>query len=158
MGSKLKKLKKQLSANDKTLRIYQLDVSTTIEELEASVRKFGADVLATGEPYYALVSGYDDDPRELSQIPEVADLCQRVIDSGFIGLLGDNAEIDVDKENPFIDMHMCFQLAKGGLISNPAGGGLAFLTPEMAKEFLRVMDAANTKVDQLLAEPVRGEN
>jgi len=48
------------------------------------------------EGYAILVGGYDDDPRELYQIPEVIDLFKRVIKSGLLSVLEVSTSIGKD--------------------------------------------------------------
>ena len=155
MGSRTRALRKSNPGGKRKgeLRIYEVGVEATTEELENSVRQGGPNVIAEGNPFYITVSGFDDDPRELSEIPEVAALCQRIIDSGFFGLVGDNADLGVDKTNELVDMHICYHLAKGSLLKTGGGWGRAFMTPEVAKDFLATTEAANEKVNRLLAEP-----
>jgi hypothetical protein len=43
--------------------------------------------LQAAQGAYCVIQGYDADPRELWEIPEVMNLFARVIDSGLIGLL-----------------------------------------------------------------------
>jgi hypothetical protein len=132
------------------LRIYELDISATTEELECAVRRLGPDVLRTNKPFYMAVAGFDENRRELREIPEVSALMQRVIDSGFFGLLGDDAAIP-DLQGALIDMHRCFALAKGAMRTNRRSGqGEFWITPEFAEEFLEALGNANRKVDRLL--------
>lgn len=65
-----------------------LDVRSTIEDLHAYMRRYGREVLAERyAPIRVTVNGFNDDPRELWEIPQVVELCQRVIDSGLLSLL-----------------------------------------------------------------------
>jgi hypothetical protein len=133
---------------DSDLRMYEVGTDATIEELEQSVRGLGPEVVRTQKPFFVVVRGYDDDPRELNVIPEVAELMQRLIDSGFIGLLGDNADLGAGNSNPLIDAKMCFLLSKGLVVRAPEGNVLQF-TPAILEEFEKTLRVANEKVNLL---------
>jgi hypothetical protein len=128
--------------------VYEVDTTVTKPELEDAVRRLGRGVLDSGRPYYMLIGGFDEDARELWEIPEVAALCQRIIDSGFIGLLGDNEELG---RPGFVDARMCFALAKGSMVTHE-GMGQVFQTEALNIEFIQALGAANETVDRLLAE------
>jgi hypothetical protein len=155
MGSFGRKLQRRDGRGGKELRVFELHSTDTLEELEASTREAAPKVLADKNPFYATVSGYDHDPRELWQVPEVVALFERVIASGMIGLLGDNRELgDKSAIGGFIDYRGAFLLARGAVIASdvPEQGGRAWLTPEMQKEMIAVLETANEKVDQLLGK------
>lgn len=56
-------------------------------ELREVVVKMFPCVANENVPFTLFVSGYDDDPRELWEIPEVVDFFHRCIDAGVISLL-----------------------------------------------------------------------
>lgn len=150
-----RKLRRQAGhGGGKELRLFELHSSDTLQELEESTRKAAPAVLADGVPFYASVSGYDNDPRELWEVPAVKELFERVIASGMIGLLGDNESIgQPGGVAGFIDSLGAFLLARGAVLPGLGGpGGGSFLTPDTMKEYRLVLATANEKVDQLVAE------
>jgi hypothetical protein len=52
--------------------------------MTAAMRKLALD---TNNPFWLLIHGYDDDQRELWEIPEVAELCRRLVEVGFIAVM-----------------------------------------------------------------------
>jgi hypothetical protein len=70
-----------------TLRYQLTCVDETDEELVAQLRAVMEQARSEpGETVFA-VHGYDDDPRELGQIPEVMAHCRRTVDFGAIAVL-----------------------------------------------------------------------
>ena len=151
MGKLSRKLKRKagLKPAKAELQVYELDASATVEELEEAVRQLGPSVLESGNPFYVSVRGFDQDPRELWEIPEVSELCKRMIESGFFGLMGDNEELGTQG---FMDARMCHALARGTMQSDTAGHGVVHRSSEIARDMLETFEAANKKVDALLAE------
>ncbi|HKY37156.1 MAG TPA: hypothetical protein VJN18_14525 [Polyangiaceae bacterium] len=136
------------------MNIYEIRVQATLAELELAVRRF-APAVTSGSPVFLTVGGYDDDPRDLSEIPEVSDLMQRVIDSGLIALLGNNEDAFAEEAEPppFIDAMRCFFLAKGAMIPTVGGGAVGYGTPAIGQEFDDTLRAAREKIAGLLPTP-----
>lgn len=79
------------SAPAMALHVNRISVRHTIPELQDTIRRFGPDILSRRRaPMHLTVDGYDLDPRELHEIPEVIELYKRVIESGLISLLAVN--------------------------------------------------------------------
>jgi hypothetical protein len=71
-----------------------------------------------------------------------------MIESGFFGLMGDNEELGTQT---FMDARMCHALARGTMQSDSAGHGVGYRSSEIARDMLETFEAANKKVDALLA-------
>lgn len=140
------------------LNIYEVKAETDLAELEQAVVRL-APVVTSGGAVFLAVGGYDEDPRDIAEIPEVAEVLQRVIDSGLIALLGSNDQFDVPaRQVPFIDRTRCYLLAKGGMLPVAGGGALGYGTPAIAEELQRTMEDAKRKVALLLERSKGGPN
>ncbi len=59
----------------------------TDSQIDESIKCLWDEVVEKNQGCVAAFGGYDDDERELYNIPEVAILCKRLVDRGFISLL-----------------------------------------------------------------------
>lgn len=69
------------------LLIIAIDINHTSEQLIDLMRGAKSVVLASGEGAVLTISGFDSDPRELFEIPEVVALCRDLVSIGFISVL-----------------------------------------------------------------------
>jgi hypothetical protein len=128
-----------------------LTTSYTLNELSDLIAEWGPKLrTAAGGAAYLSIGGYDNDPRELHQIPEVRALCGRVVDSGFIALVGDAADIG-DEQHYLIDRRMCWLISRDAILPGPDGrGGRAHISPAMHDEYDRTIEIAQAKVTRIL--------
>lgn len=127
-----------------------VDTSWTLPTLVGAIADYAPKLRATGKSLFLSISGYDHDPRELHQIPEVRALCQRIVESGFIDLLGD-AEAIGDTQRIYIDRLSCWLMAQDAVLLGQGGrGGQLHVSPAMHEEFARVLEGARAKVDRIV--------
>jgi len=120
-------------------RVHTLHSSNTLEDLVETVRRLGPDILETGVPMYVLVGGYDHDARELGDIPEVRQLCQRVMDSGLASLL----HLNIEERHPVAWGAIDVWAASKGLIKNFRFDLLEEDMTAFWNDLLRANDAAD---------------
>lgn len=111
------------------------------------------DVIAIYNPFIRcakrapglIISGYEDDLRELSEISEVQELCRRLVDSGFIGM------VDTGLPNPKIPLtlgsYIIWKIANGEVRRR-----MFSLTPPELREFMALLSKCNQKCDQISGE------
>ena len=112
-------------------------------ELRQSIIQFGRK----GKPVWVSCFGYDDDPRELWEVPEVVTLFKRMIDMGMLSIMWPNvpgAE-DYDPHPLGLGALQLWAIATGQM---KKGG----CHPDL-QEFLRVLKESNKKCEAL----IRGE-
>lgn len=122
-----------------------LPTSATDSELLAQMRAMEAS-RKSGVKYVALtIFGFDSDPRELWQIPEVQAFCRRLVDIGLIGLLDLALHT---AEDPSVHMYW------GGLMVWACAEGLLrasiTLNPKQQEQFWGALAAAKTKAEAAL--------
>lgn len=139
-----KRAKKKSSTNSrKTLFVIDLLPTHTRVDLDRFVRDLGPQVISGRiAPALLTINGYNHDPRELWQIPEVRALCQRVEASGLISLLHLNLD---DRLEMVLGAWDVYALARGLVRSYRVE-----LTPEHLTDFKRVLGESNRVVDRML--------
>lgn len=119
----------------------------TTAELERIVQNCGDEIVsAKRSPLLLTINGYNDDPRELWEIPEVRALCQRVESSGLIGLLHVNIG---ERLELLIGAWDIYAFARGLVRSKRV-----VVTPDHLADFQRVLDESNRVVDRILEKGV----
>lgn len=127
-----------------------MSADLTVAELEDQIRVLAPDILSGKEqPFYMSITGYDNDPRGLWDIPEAREFCQRVIDSGFVGLLV--VETDLEEQLGALG---CFMLARGLMVSANARLGVGMMTDELVDELKDCVVAAREKVTRMVGGEV----
>ena len=91
-----------------------------------------------------LITGYDADPRELWDIPEVAELCKRLVAMGFISYLdfGNFPGIESVANNMALGAAEVILIARGRM-----RGGYIFWTREFTEELFGAWAESNTEAD-----------
>lgn len=70
-----------------TLRILSVAADATDNELMSMMQIVNSFVIGENHGAVLVIAGYDDDHRELFDIPEVAKLCRTLVRIGFITIL-----------------------------------------------------------------------
>jgi hypothetical protein len=70
-----------------TPQVVCLSTELTDHDLREMMRTLFSIVSQNKNGFILTISGYDDDPRELWQIPEAIKLCERLVATGLIGVL-----------------------------------------------------------------------
>jgi hypothetical protein len=79
---------------DYDLKVIEFDIES---DLEDALRKL--ELTNMGD-FYAIIAGYDNDPRELGDIPEVVALCQRMVEAGLLPFFTESAFLDLNTSKP----------------------------------------------------------
>ena len=145
---------KNTSANTRQ-HINQIDHRATLDDLRATILGLGPRVLQ-GElpPIHVTISGYDNDTRELWEIPEAVALCKRIIDSGLIAIMAVNFGKDrIERVWGSIDVwFVATRRMKAG--RSTSRGKVARSSPitraDVEHFFCTVLAGANRKVDAML--------
>lgn len=93
------------------------------------------------------ITGYDSDPRELWDIPEVAPLCQRLVDMGFISYLdfGNVPFMEPVSDNMALGAAEVLLFAAGRM-----RGGETFWTRDLLAELQGAWHESNARADALV--------
>jgi len=98
-----------------------------------------------------VIDGYDDDPRELYEIPECVSFFQRLVDIGFISLLEVSTRIEALKkisEMPGLGSLEVWLIATGQMKK-----GNTELSGDTMKKFINeILLPSNDKVEEIIAE------
>jgi hypothetical protein len=141
------------------LKIIALEASQTNEELQDMAYKLRQALQAEGpeaEGFFMTISGYDDDSRELWEIPEAIDLCERVIKTGLISLLNLSSRVKelmperfqhIDEPGPGIGALEVWVFAKGKMSHEGAK-----VYEKDLDEFYNTMSAANITLNKLFTD------
>jgi hypothetical protein len=71
------------------LKVIALEIDQTEKDLQEMAYKLSGEM-----GFYLTISGFDDDSRELWQIPEAIDLCRRIVKTGFIAVLEASSSVE----------------------------------------------------------------
>jgi hypothetical protein len=93
------------------------------------------------------IDGFNDDPRELWEVPDVRELCRRLVACGFISYL-EFATLICAEAPPFVRQH--WGATEVWLCSMGLLGRHTCLTAELLDEMQRVVCESNDKADSLL--------
>lgn len=131
-------------AHDANLREIVIAPDAQEADLIEIVRTEGFAVIRRNRPFFCTITGYENDHRELWEIPEVVSLCQRIISSGLLGLL----EVNVGPgRQPMLwgamDVLAC---ASGWYV-----GRVLDLSPDRTTALCEVILAANQTCNRVLA-------
>lgn len=74
--------------------------SVTDEEIESVICLAIPDVMKEDRGWLCAINGYDDDERELYQIPEAIALCQRFVKCGLISILTTSTLMEKQERPP----------------------------------------------------------
>lgn len=132
-----------------TMHICRLSARLTVGDLRDFVSEYGGFVVTNSAPIYATISGHGSDPRDLWEIPEVASLCRRAIESGLISLMIPN--IGAERTAELLGAWDVWALATGKLVD-----GVSELTPTVLDEFNTMLSAANERADVVIAKGPSG--
>jgi hypothetical protein len=80
----------------KTLAMLTMSVDYDLAELRDMMRQGVEFRSAPGTWVLMIIAGYDDDPRELWDIPEVQAFCRRLIKMGMLAALDPAIEFQID--------------------------------------------------------------
>jgi hypothetical protein len=131
-----------------TLHIMTLAHDATDEEIIGMMRAMkAAHEAKTVGRIVLLFHGYDDDPRELWDIPEVAVLCQRLVEMGFISYLYPGYVPGVDDPSPeALGASEVLLLAEGRMARTIEW------TKEMVADFWEKWVNSNARADALVGQ------
>lgn len=136
------------------LKIVAVETHQTNEELQDMACKLSK--LVDGEGFFLTISGYDDDPRELWEIPEAIDLCQRIVKTSLVSVLEASSQIkelmparfrDIDAPGPGLGAFEVWIFGQEKM----KHGGAAFSRDEM-KDFYNMLSEANERLQKLFTE------
>ena len=78
---------KTVMINDKAVNFWAINKNDTEEVLIEAIRDMRSVRSVNHQPHGLTISGFDDDKRELSEIPEVQELCKTLVRIGLISEL-----------------------------------------------------------------------
>ena len=67
--------------------VIRMSPSIRGHQINETIRSCWPIVEVTNTPFAISIGGYDDDTRELWEIPKVIEFCQRIVESGLISML-----------------------------------------------------------------------
>ncbi len=120
----------------------------TDDELKECIHRMYPKAVNSEQGFLLTISGYDQDPRELWEIPEVITFFNRLIDIGFLGLLALNAQT-VMPGTPGFGAAEVWMVATGKITRRAKFP----ILPEYLKEVMRIVLESNEKIAQVLKEP-----
>lgn len=128
-----------------------LTLRDTNEELVDMMRQMKAARKAGVDAVICCVSGFENDTRELWQIPEVRAFFRRLVTHGFISWLDVFAGMDPDPNTPEV-LRMGFGACEVWLISEGVDIGAAniTLTATMLEDLKAVLHKANEVSDAMI--------
>lgn len=117
-----------------------ITVDHTDDELKNIIVSLTRLIRAHGKPFVLFISGYDNDQRELWEIPEVQSLCERLVNSGFISLL----ETGLPTGAPYaLTAFRVWKIAKGEMRRT------LMTSREEGSQFFKELMECNAKCDAL---------
>lgn len=119
-----------------------VEPSNTDEQIDEMLRRANAFCLAENSAYFLVVPGYDDDSRELYEIPEVLDLFDRLAKRGCMTVLEVNAAKDDDMR--MIGAYQLWAIAKR-LVSDRT----IPLSRELLEQFVADLKVSNAIIGAL---------
>jgi len=143
-------------ADEYDLKVIALEVRQTNEDLQDMAHKLYPTMKNDEEGFFLTISGYDDDPRELWQIPETIDLCQRIVKTGLVALLNTSSQIkdlmperfqEIDGPGPGLGAFEVWIFGEGKMQPGGAVFGL-----DTMKDFYNMLDGANDTLNKLFTE------
>ena len=128
-----------------------LSLRDTNEELVEMMRQMRAARQAGVDAVICCVSGFENDPRELWQIPEVRAFFRRLVTHGFISWLDVFAGMNPDPNTPEV-LRMGFGACEVWLISEGVDIGAAdiTLTATVLEDLKAVLHIANEVSDAMI--------
>jgi len=130
------------------LNFCSLSIDMTDDELKECIHKMHPRCIETGKGFYLTINGYDHDPREIWEIPEVVPFFQKLIDIGFVGLL-EACTADDKAMSGFGVLEVLF-VANGNMLKNKGNYSIG---KEEIKLAIKMYDDANPKISGILSEP-----
>jgi hypothetical protein len=129
-----------------------LSLRDTNDELADGMRGMRAARASGVTNVICTVSGLEDDPRELWQIPEARAFCRRLIDTGFVSYLDPLAALNPDPATHYLlragfGAGEIWLTAEGRDLSQPVT-----LTPPMIEDLFNMIRRANAAADALIGE------
>ncbi len=98
------------------LVILPIPCEITDEEIDQTIKEGHPIVVNTQVGWVVAIAGYDDDDREVYQIPEIKILAKRLVERGLISLLSVSTLIEKDEKpylGGFLGAMEIWSLAKG---------------------------------------------
>jgi hypothetical protein len=133
----------------KSLLYCSVTVDMTDDEIKEMIHKMYRRVDEVGHGFLFTVAGYNNDPRELWEIPEVIAFFKRLIDIGFLSVLEPVAQI-ADPGGPAFGALEVWMVATGQINEKKDHE----ITREMVGQlFTDVLYPSNMKLNKLLSEP-----
>jgi hypothetical protein len=126
-------------------------------EIEEAMKDMAPVCHATKTGFFICVDGYEEDPRELWEIPEVATFFQRLVSSGFISFLEVSATAEgltrLDKEITSIGFPGFGALEVWMISKGMMHAGRTDIDRAEMKKFISDLDAANAKSRVVVSKP-----
>jgi len=103
---------KAVAGSPETLPLLVISIDLSEKDMREMIAAIMPVTDARNEGIYVTMFGYDDDPRELWQIPEARIVAQRWVNVGGLGVMNSDAHADPSKQPGFGTLQM-WLLAQG---------------------------------------------
>jgi hypothetical protein len=136
-----------------------MSVDLTNDGIDAFICQTLPVVLAKDIYWVCAIMGYDQDPRELCEVPEVRAFCERLVNRGFIACLHPST-LFYKKEQPELGGYLggleIWAMSKN-MVDVKSKGGDILLTKEKAEEFIAILKLSERKA-LVLIHPSDGQH
>lgn len=141
--------------------IMNLNLEMTQHEIEEAMKDMAPMCLSTKTGFFICVDGYENDKRELWQIPKVASFFKMLIRVGFISFLEVSASAEgvtrLEKNVTDIGFPGFGALEVWMIANNKMGKGRTDIGREEMIEFFAVLDKANKDSSLVFKSPKRAD-
>lgn len=127
-----------------------LSTDMTDDEIKACIHDMHPVCMANKQGFILTISGYDDDPRDIWDIPEAVQFAKRLIDIGLVSYL-ETATIELSEQlGTFVGFGALelWMVATGRMKI-----GNNMITPKEIKQAYEVQLACNKKCEEILKQP-----
>lgn len=138
------------------LMVISLGVDMTVNEIKECIQKMLPVCVVNGRGFCLTISGFDDDPRELWEIPEAIAFMRRLYDLGFIATLEVSTrckELFSKKYKDIEELPGFGALEIWMAVNNKIELGKSIVDLKEMNEFLTCLNLANKKARQICEEP-----
>jgi hypothetical protein len=135
-----------MKCKDSNLVMLVVPIEITDAQLNGLIVNTTRMVLEAELPCWLIIPSFDDDPRELWEIPEVKTLCSRLVESGFISVLG--ILPTQSSQRGLLSGYTVWKMSLGEITDY----GPYRITSEDMEEFYEVLMEANAKCDRLVEQ------
>jgi len=138
------------------LHIVAFTVDMTDEEIKGAIVQCLPRVQKASFGALLTISGYDDDPRELHEIPESIAFFKRLSDIGFISILEVSSSVDgiarIPKPSPGLGAFEVWAFGNQKVTANSEFGS------SILKEFLPFLEVCNRKCEEIMKDAANYKN